>query len=1380
MRTRSAVISIFDERSYFGLFLVAVFLTAAGTQPIRAAVPKWGATAASASAGRSGLNETQDTSDSSGGKSASAWQYWEGRAEPDPYWKWTVFDADSWTVGSMPFHEMEGSDGTALTGIPEEYSSVFLRQTFDVSDRADIDDLRLDVVCSGGFVAWLNGVELIRYNMREGASFVRSVPYEELLREEAEKTNSWSIPFAEAYLVDGSNVLAVQACRDTSPDSKPFLLDLHLNCRTYSGPPDLIKVLPEPGSVLDRLGPVEVFFDRPVEGMDYTSLKLDGLDSQVFRSIGASQYVFSYAPAKGDVKLSWTAWLPLRDRSRNRRIYPAKGWNYEIEPSRAIRNVRINEVMTGKQSILRDEDGDHPDWIELFNGSDAPVDLTGFYLTDTPADLRQWQFPRRVISAHGYLLVFASGKSRAFGFGNLHTNFRLKDGEYLALTAPDGETITSEILPARNSSQDGFSYGAAPDDSGAWRLLETPTPGKPNRASGAGSLGIVQFNQSSGEFRAPFELVCSATNSGAVVRYTMDGSMPTGTSAAYSGTILIDRSLVIRARVEDSGGKLGPVSSACFVKADPTVTAFRGTLPVLLVKQEETIGISATQFQPGYCMLWEAGVSPLESNRPPALVSRIGIKRHGTSTASFPKPNLRMEFRDESDEDADRAILGMPADSDWVLYAPSFLEPVMIHNPFMYELSNELGHYAPRTRFVEVFLQSGADPLNSLDYQGIYVLTESVKRGSDRVDLPKLADADVNYPEITGGYLIKLDHLDYDATGFRLPGLPQPLQFVEPDEEQMILPQRALQADYLEGFLRRFQETLDSPNFADPKSGYAQYIDVGSWIDYHLLNLLAFNVDALGLSTYIQKPRNGKLAFGPIWDFDRALGSYDGRDANPERWLASEEPPSSDMFHFPWWGRLFEDPEFWQLYVDRWEALREREFSETHLFELIDRFANEVRPAQPREIARWPFFMLLWAGSYDGEVRAMKDWLHRRLEFIDGHFVAPPRFSLEPQQVPAGVPLGLATSSGTSQIYYTLDGSDPRAAGGGISPAAMLYREPLKLSSDVHISARSFDPEHQVPARIGDPPLTSRWSGRIEGEFEVVDHSSPSFLSINEYCSDAAAESAGRTAGASVWVELFNSSDEVADVSGYEISLAPGNSAVLPEGTRISANGFWVMPIDLPDDRGSQEEGTERILLLDRNGIVVDTLDVDPKGGNGCSQGRRPDGAETVFRLRPPTPNESNALERMAQPPIIPSIEESGPGRIWLTWTAVPGRTYQIESRPKNRTGEWTSFGDVIRPTTDRGIAEFAIDPDSSHAFRVLFADQFPRFASMAVSEQGSLTVTWDTIPGRVYRLEFTKSLALDSWLPLDYVIRAETSAESLNLPAPSSGPRFYRIVEDQ
>ena len=124
-------------------------------------------------------------------------------------------------------------------------------------------------------------------------------------------------------------------------------------------------------------------------------------------------------------------------------------------PARA--QLRISEFMAANVSVTQDEDNAYSDWIEIYNASNAAVNLSGWHLTDTATNLTRWTFPATNLPAGKFLLVFASGKDRTAP--RLHANFSLDaDGEYLALVRPDGTTIEHEYAPFPEQFDD-ISYG---------------------------------------------------------------------------------------------------------------------------------------------------------------------------------------------------------------------------------------------------------------------------------------------------------------------------------------------------------------------------------------------------------------------------------------------------------------------------------------------------------------------------------------------------------------------------------------------------------------------------------------------------------------------------------------------------------------------------------------------------------------------------------------------------------------------------------------------------------------------------------------------------------------------------------------------------------
>ena len=201
-------------------------------------------------------------------------------------------------------------------------------------------------------------------------------------------------------------------------------------------------------------------------------------------------------------------------------------------------SVRINEFVASNVGLLGDEDGDTPDWIELFNEQSAAVNLGGWFLTDDPDDLAKWQIPPVSLGPSGYLVVFASGKGRAVAGAELHTNFQLSaSGDFLALVKPDGETVADQFVFGQQFPDIAFGYSGGAGGQG----FLTPTPSAANGEAFAEARNEVSFSHPRGHYESAFDLTLSPLLPGSTIRYTTDGSKPSASSngTVYSGPITV-------------------------------------------------------------------------------------------------------------------------------------------------------------------------------------------------------------------------------------------------------------------------------------------------------------------------------------------------------------------------------------------------------------------------------------------------------------------------------------------------------------------------------------------------------------------------------------------------------------------------------------------------------------------------------------------------------------------------------------------------------------------------------------------------------------------------------------------------------------------------
>ncbi|MFU8842582.1 MAG: CotH kinase family protein [Bacteroidales bacterium] len=212
---------------------------------------------------------------------------------------------------------------------------------------------------------------------------------------------------------------------------------------------------------------------------------------------------------------------------------------FTISAMVAGQSLVINEIMSSNATAIPDEDGDFEDWIELYNGTDSPVNLFGFCLTDDPDLLNKWAFPDIELPSDAFLLIFASGKDRLTG-PFLHTNFSIKmDGETILLSDSAGQII-DQFDPVGLMTDN--SYGRKPDGTFNLVFFEGSTPGySNNQQSLLDELpDNLSFSHPQGFYTGPFVLIIDNLQIDAEIRYTLNGSDPTMESLLYQDSLLID------------------------------------------------------------------------------------------------------------------------------------------------------------------------------------------------------------------------------------------------------------------------------------------------------------------------------------------------------------------------------------------------------------------------------------------------------------------------------------------------------------------------------------------------------------------------------------------------------------------------------------------------------------------------------------------------------------------------------------------------------------------------------------------------------------------------------------------------------------------------
>lgn len=732
--------------------------------------------------------------------------------------------------------------------------------------------------------------------------------------------------------------------------------------------------------------------------------------------------------------------------------------------------IAVADERGNEPEEFQDEDGDVSDIIEIHNAGAESLSLSGYTMTDNENNLKKWSFSsNQKIEAGEYLLVYASGKNKTGLFVSTpHTNFTLnRRGEYLALVDPQGEVIDAfDPLP---KMFDQVSYGHD-------GYMTRPTLGEANsRTLGVPSTG-VKFETKSQTFTDPIRVELSAPNlpEGAYIGYTTNRSVPEVSlftpPKRYEGPITIESTTQIRARVFEAGKLPSEVETATYIKVTDELKDWSSNLPVIVLDNDGERLPTKTRYIPTSWMILEpqataeGGEKRTSIAQAAAMHTRAGMRTRGSSTAGNAKRSLALEawFDDANWADKDINPLGLPADSDWVLSGRMQFDRALMRNPFMYEMFRQMGRWAPRTRFVEVYMNIDGDDLDEGDYFGVYTFMEKIKISDDRVQIEEADTGD------DGGYIVKVDRTSGAGGDKSFSAGGDTFVWVEPQGSAVTNQQNS----GLRGYMNDAIDAMTGDDPENPETGYRAFIDTGSWIDEYLARTLTRDPDGLRLSTYLYQPINGKLFYSPIWDFDRTMGcDSDTRARDPKAWVSYFATQGM-------WKNLLgtgvnrkggeaKMPEFWQEWIDRYHELRRTVWSEENMHSIIDSMAAEIREGQVRNFERWSSTRppgdrsgVEFNGgddTWEGEVVHLKGWLSARVDWMDDQFVTQPSIE-NPGNIASGASV-VVRDGGTlfspQEAWYTINGSDPRLPGGEVSPTAIMAGKNITPAESVNIIMRA-------------------------------------------------------------------------------------------------------------------------------------------------------------------------------------------------------------------------------------------------------------------------------------------------------------------------------------
>lgn len=306
------------------------------------------------------------------------------------------------------------------------------------------------------------------------------------------------------------------------------------------------------------------------------------------------------------------------------------------------------------------------------------------------------------------------------------------------------------------------------------------------------------------------------------------------------------------------------------VTSNTLSTPSSSPLPVLIINTNGWDPMVLHDKQPVTLTVTDNNLTPMPSN-----IATMWVR--GQSSSNFAKRQWTVKFEDKV------SLMGLHKSKKYVLQGP-WVDKSLVRNKLMFDLGREMGTWSPSSKFCEVLLnKSGGAGDTARDYWGVYLVTESTKVKSYKVDIDTA----------NGDYLFSFDKIAEGDVFFELPRVNENDVAITGLDIVLTDPEEIADIPGLKQIINNFQSMLFSEDFAD---NYQDYIDVDSFVDFFILTELSDDTDAYKWSTNFYT-KNGIIYAGPLWDFNMALGQSHFEPEGGWRYLISSKTSQDSIYY---------------------------------------------------------------------------------------------------------------------------------------------------------------------------------------------------------------------------------------------------------------------------------------------------------------------------------------------------------------------------------------------------------------------------------------------------------------------------------------------------
>jgi len=393
--------------------------------------------------------------------------------------------------------------------------------------------------------------------------------------------------------------------------------------------------------------------------------------------------------------------------------------------------------------------------------------------------------------------------------------------------------------------------------------------------------------------------------------------------------------------------------------------------------------VSKTEYQEGI-------VSVISDDGTGFFSDSLDVRGRGNGSWVFDQKPYKMKLRHKA------RLLDMKAKAKKWLLISDYREKTLMRNTVGYEANRMFGApYTAQIRMVDVMLNG--------EYKGIYQLTDQIEVNKNRINVTKMTPEDIEQPELSGGYLLEIDnYASGEPVHFFSSKFGTPINVHHPKDE-ITTPQ----FNYIQRYYDRLENRTFSYNCKDPLYGIPSILNVDSYLRRFIVGEFTANSDDWH-QVFLFKERNDpRFHFAPIWDLDLGL---DNRGAlyptntkfNDYLYKSGSVASAAGMVSMVTRNIGVYEEEIQQI----WSDMRNNKgFNGDYFDNFIDSIAEHLEASQKLHFTRWPVLDVVCIntavarGSYKAEVDYLKDFVRKRIEWLDNRIGLLPSGVNKPQGI---------------------------------------------------------------------------------------------------------------------------------------------------------------------------------------------------------------------------------------------------------------------------------------------------------------------------------------------------------------------------------------------